>query len=120
MADDHSLEWAMSEEDELFLMANLYPRTTGLPMTVWVGPKAGVQHDVRIKVSQTHGNRMDLRDAAVVAVRPKPRLLHGRLKSADLDVVQRWIALNEAAIIAHWNGETDGAELATQLRAVAS
>jgi hypothetical protein len=24
------------ESDELFEMANLFPRTTGLPMTVWV------------------------------------------------------------------------------------
>jgi hypothetical protein len=27
------------ETDELFEMANLFPRTTGLPMTVWVSPR---------------------------------------------------------------------------------
>ncbi len=36
-------------------MANLYPRTTGLPMTVWVGPRGNARHDVRIKVNMTHG-----------------------------------------------------------------
>ena len=27
-----------------FLMVNLYPRHTGLPMTVWAGPRAGARH----------------------------------------------------------------------------
>jgi len=27
------------QADELFEMANLFPRTTGLPMTVWVSPR---------------------------------------------------------------------------------
>jgi len=39
------------KNDELFEMANLYPRTTGLPMTVWVSPRGNARHDVRIKVN---------------------------------------------------------------------
>src|SRR6266446_5662471 len=36
--------------DELLLMTNLYPVSTGLPMVIWVGPSYdGAQHDVRIK-----------------------------------------------------------------------
>ena len=45
--------------DELFLMTNLFPATSGLPMVVWVGPSYGAPHDVRIKVMQAHGTRMD-------------------------------------------------------------
>jgi hypothetical protein len=30
-------------------MANLFPVTTGLPMTVWVSPRGSAGHDVRIK-----------------------------------------------------------------------
>jgi hypothetical protein len=30
--------------------------------------------------------------------------------------VSQWIALNEAAILDHWNGLTDGAMLVRQLR----
>ncbi len=37
------------ESDELFEMANLFPRTTGLPMTVWVSPRGNARHDVRVK-----------------------------------------------------------------------
>lgn len=45
-----------AEEDDLFEMANLFPRTTGLPMTVWVSPHGNARHDVRVKVNMAHGN----------------------------------------------------------------
>jgi len=107
----------MSEaEDELFLMTNLYPATTGLPMVIWVGPSYGAQHDVRIKVSIAHGQRMDPSNLAVVAVRPTPHLVAGQLSPADLRAVAQWIALNEAAILDHWNGLTDGVQLGRQLQ----
>jgi hypothetical protein len=107
----------MSEvADELFLMTNLYPASTGLPMVIWVGPSYGVGHDVRIKVMQAHGTRMDPGDLAVVAVRPVPRVIAGQLSTADLQAVVRWIALNEKAVLDHWNGHTDGVQLGRQLR----
>jgi hypothetical protein len=60
----------MSEAaDELFLMTNLYPASTGLPMVIWVGPSYGAPHDARIEVMQAHGTRMDPSNLAVVAVR---------------------------------------------------
>jgi hypothetical protein len=105
-------------EDELFLMTNLFPATTGLPMVIWVGPSYGAQHDVRIKVMQTHGARMDPGDLAVVAVRPTPHLVAGHLSPADLRAVSAWIALNASAILEHWNGLSDGVQLGRQLRSL--
>jgi hypothetical protein len=102
--------------DELFLMTNLFPATTGLPMVVWVGPSYGAPHDVRVKVMQGHGTRMDPGNLAVVALRPRPHVVAGRLLAADLRAVTQWIALNETAILDHWNGLTDGAQLAQQLK----
>ena len=102
--------------DELFLMTNLFPATTGLPMVVWVGPSYGAPHDVRVKVMQAHGTRMDPGNLAVVALRPQPHLVAGRLSAADLRALTQWIAVNERAILDHWNGLTDGAQLAQQLR----
>jgi hypothetical protein len=58
------------DADELFEMANLFPRTTGLPMTVWVGPRGDARHDVRVKVNMTHGDQMNIANTAVVGVRP--------------------------------------------------
>ena len=55
--------------DELFLMTNLFPATTGLPMVVWVGPSYGAPHDVRVKVMQAHGTLIVL--SSVAAERPR-------------------------------------------------
>jgi hypothetical protein len=49
-----------TETNELYEMATLYPRTTGLQMTVCVGPRGNARHDVRIKVNMTHGNHMTI------------------------------------------------------------
>lgn len=106
----------VEDEDFGFRMANLYPRTTGLPMTVWAGPKGGARHDIRIKVCMVPGDIMHWDQLATAAVRPEPRLLHGDLSSRDFALVTEWIRLNEAALLAHWNGETDAAELAMSLR----
>ncbi len=92
-------------------MANLYPRTTGLPMTVWVGPRGNARHDVRIKVNMTHGNQMNIDNTAVVAVRPSPHVIAGHLPREDERAVAAWITLNTDAIVAYWNGDIDTLEL---------
>jgi hypothetical protein len=104
------------ERDELFEMANLYPRTTGLPMTVWVSPRGNARHDVRIKVNMTHGNQMTVDNTAVVAVRPVPHLIAGRLSVDDERAVFDWIALNATAIIGYWDGDIDTVQLSQLLR----
>ena len=107
----------MNETEDLTLMTNLYPRTTGLPMVVRVGPSYGAPpHDARIKVMQVHGTRMDPGKLAVVALRPAPHIVAGHLSARDLQAVGQWISLNESAILDHWNGLTDDVELAQRLR----
>jgi hypothetical protein len=102
--------------NELFEMANLYPRTTGLPMTVWVGPRDNARHDVRIEVNMSHGNQMNVDNTAVVGVRPTPHLIAGRLSSQNQRLVFEWVGLNAAAIIAYWDGDIDTAELIQALK----
>ena len=104
------------ESDELFEMANLYPRSTGLPMTVWVSPRGSARHDVRIKVNMTHGNQMTVDNTAVVAIRPVPHLIAGRLSMDDERAVFDWIALNATAIIGYWDGDIDTVQLSQLLR----
>ena len=111
------LEDGQATED-LFEMANLYPRTTGLPMTVWVSPRGGARHDARVKVSRSGGERVELEDTAVVAIRPEPALLEGDLGSADLAAVVRWIVLNRDILLAYWDGAADTADLIQRLRRV--
>lgn len=106
------------EETDLFEMSNLYPKHTGLPMTVWVGVKGDARHDVRVKVCRTHGNHMDIHDTAVVSVRPTPELIEGPLRTADLKAVQAWIALNADVLIGHWDGVLDSIDLAQSLKKI--
>ena len=102
--------------DNLDLMTNLYPRTTGLPMVIWVGPSYGAGHSARIKVMQRHGQQMDPGDLAVVALQPQPHVVAGRLAAADLQLVSQWLTLNHDAVLDHWNALIDEFELGQRLR----
>lgn len=102
-------------EDELFLMVNLYPKNTGLLMTVWAGP-GDHTHAPRIKVNMAHGDRMNPANTAVVSLLPTPHLVEGDLSAQDFNAVSAWIALNLDALLAHWRGEIDGVDMAARTR----
>lgn len=104
------------DEDDPFAMANLPLHLTGLPMVVWASQRMGLPHDIRIKVMQTHGPRMDPGDLAVVAVRPTPRLAAGHLSPVDLRAVSNWIRLNEAVLIDYWEERIYTDELLRRLQ----
>jgi hypothetical protein len=104
-----------SDADELFEMANLFQRTTGLPITVWVSPRGNARHDVRVKVNMTHGDHMNIANTAVVGVRP--HVIAGHLLPDDQRAVFDWISLNAAAIVEYWDGRIDTIELGKLLKA---
>ena len=104
------------EPEDLFEMANLYPSTTGLPMTVWVSPRGNAHHELRVRVNVTHGNQIDIADTAVVAVRPTPCVIAGQLSPAGAQAVFRWISLNTDALVAYWEGQIDTARLCQMLK----
>ena len=106
----------LADDLDLFEMANLYPRTTGLPMTVWISPRGGAKHDARVKVNPVHGNSMDLSQAVTVAIRPFPHEAHGQLLSSpDFAKVKNWIELNQAALLEFWDGKIDTSEVLARL-----
>jgi hypothetical protein len=113
---------AVPEEDvesdprDLFEMANLYPDTTGLPMTVWVSPRGNARHDVRVKVNTTHGNQMNIANTTLVGVRPTPHVIAGQLSPADVQAVFQWVALNTDALVAYWDGLIDTARMIQALK----
>jgi hypothetical protein len=108
-----------TESDDQFEMANLYPRDTGLPMTIWVSPRGRARHDARIKVCLTPGDRMDATNTAVVAIRPTPRLIGGALPARDFDLVANWIARNAEALIDYWNGTLSTVEFVQRMERLA-
>lgn len=105
-------------DDDDFLMANLRPADTGLPMVVWLSEPGYAQHDVRIKVSQAHGPRIDPTNTATVAIRPTPRLIVGRLSPADMRAVSQWIQLNQAVILDYWNSAISAREMLQRVQAL--
>ena len=110
----------MSEvEDELFLMTNLYPATTGLPMVIWVGPSYGAPHDVGVKVMQHPRETRATSPSSGIQHADADRLV-AATSPADLRPSQ-WLALNQVAILDHWNRaygrRADGAAIADAVAA---
>jgi hypothetical protein len=106
------------EADELYVMTNLYPASTGLPMTVWVSPRGRARHAARIKVNMAYGPRMTIGNTAVVRLQPVPKLLAGQLSAADRQALFQWIAINEATLLDFWHGRIDGIGLGQRLRPI--
>ncbi len=115
-AKSASPESASSDTEDIFHMTNLPPRLTGLPMSIWVRPRGNARHDVRIKVNMSHGRQMSIDNTAVVAIRPEPQVLAGRLNLQDARLVAEWIKLNAEAVVGYWNEELDTDELLERLK----
>ena len=94
------------ELEDLYLMSNLPPVLTGLPFVVWISPKGGARHDVRVKVSA--GPRAKPGEFITVAVRPKIKVIgEHSMSAAQLALLSRWIELNQDALVAFWDGDIE-------------
>ena len=90
-------------------MVNMPRRYTGLPMVVWCSPR-NAPHDVRVKVSPVHGDRMIEAQAISIALRPEPHYPaeeQRRLPAADFEPVAAWLQRNRDLLVAYWNFEID-------------
>jgi len=81
-----------AQKDDLYEMANLYPRHTGLPVTVWVSVKGGARHAARVKVWRRPGDKMDASDTASVGIQPTPQLVAGTLEPVIEVMVLQWVS----------------------------
>ena len=99
---------AEPEGEGLFEMANLSPKRTGLPFVVWISPKAGAPHDVRVKVSQ--GPKVHVSELISVAIRPDVRVVVGEMNAHDLALLREWVDLNRDVIIKYWDGDIEYTE----------
>ncbi|MBI4084102.1 MAG: hypothetical protein HY423_15975 [Candidatus Lambdaproteobacteria bacterium] len=109
---------ALEQSDDLYEMANIRPKNSGLPMTIWVSERGRARHAPRIKVSLRHGSKMDIGNTVPVTIEDDPKVIGGRLTREDLDAVQRYILLNRDTLLDYWNGEIDTVELVGRLRRV--
>lgn len=97
------------ETESLFEMANLSPKRTGLPFVVWISPKAGAPHDVRVKISK--GPKVHATELISVTVCPDVRVVGaGKMSAHDLDRLRKWIELNKDVIVKYWDGDIEYTE----------
>ena len=96
---------AAPTQDELFEMANLSSKRTGLPFMVWISTKEGTQHDVRVEVSK--GRKVQPSEWVSVALRPTVRVVGGEMSGHDLTLLKKWIELNRDVIIKYWDGDIE-------------
>jgi hypothetical protein len=101
-----------------FEMANLRPKSTGLPMVILVSEKGRSQHGPRIKVSLRHGDRMDALNTMTVTIEDEPQLIGEGIPVQDLEAIRRYISLNKHTLLGYWNGEIDTVELVANLKPV--
>jgi hypothetical protein len=107
---------SLSNDVDLFLMANLTFKRTGLPFVVWISPRGNARHDVFIKVSP--GPRMTS-EMASVAIRPEVRVIDGEMETQDLALLRRWVELNRDVLIRYWDGDIEFTEDAlAELRSI--
>ncbi len=100
---------------DLYEMANLYPRETGLAGTVWVSPRGRARRAARIKVCRLDGDGIVPSNTASVRIQPQPKLVEGELPAEWFEPVARWITLNRDALLDYWNGTIGTTELSTRL-----
>jgi hypothetical protein len=97
------------ESEDFFEMANLSPKRTGLPFVVWISPKAGAPHDLRVKVSR--GPKVLPGQLISVAIRPNIHVVgSGNMSPQDLALLKKWIELNYDVIVKYWDGEIEYTE----------
>ncbi|NJO61095.1 MAG: hypothetical protein HC836_23375 [Richelia sp. RM2_1_2] len=96
------------EPTDFFEMANLSSRKTGLPFIVWVSPRGGAKHDVRVKITTSPQASADWE--AVVALRPEIKIVSGTLSKIHFDALKNWLELNYDTIVAFWDGSIEYTE----------
>ena len=98
-------------------MANLRPSDTGLPVFIWVDEMGGyrkTKHSIpRLKIAIDDPSNQ----VAVLSISPTPKVLEGDIKSG-LDEIKKWITLNHALLMKHWDGNISTAELFKKLKRV--
>jgi len=95
----------LENSEELFEMANLFSKHTGLPFVVWISYKGGAKHDIRVKVSP--GPKALRSEMVSVAIRPNVHVVEGQTSAGDLALLTKWVTLNHEALVKYWDGEID-------------
>ena len=92
------------QEIDMFLLASLWPKETGLPTTIWIEERSDTPKDkqgpkIRVMI---HPGKKDIRETAVVTLEKPPRLI-GRLDPKYFVEAKEFIELNRKPLMDYWN-----------------
>ena len=95
-----------TRELDLYAMANLQPKTTGLPMTVYISNRTA-GHEPRVAISQQHGDQTNASDLFFMTIEDNPRII-GKLagiRVSDLMKVHQLLMANRGLLLHYWYQE---------------
>lgn len=101
---------------KLWEMANLRPKTTGLPMVIWVKPKTTEKHGPRLKVQLSHGSKVKEGEWVSVTIENEPKVIGKGLKDSDFNLVSAFIITNKDGLLKLWKDQIDPVEFAKGIK----
>lgn len=106
---------------DLFEMANLFPATTGLPVTIWVSSEGSngrqFPQGPGIKVGNSPES-IDIGVSVSVSIAMKPVIHDGRLPKVVYDAVKKFIRKNMECLLDYWYGKIDTKQLLERIKKV--
>ncbi len=104
-------------EDELFEMANISPRQTGLTRRIWISVNVRQQHHrPMLKVEGSDGNFYP------VSIDEPVKFLAGwppGWSAAEFRDLQHFVGLNRNLLLAYWDDEIDTQQALSQTQSIA-
>ena len=104
---------------EMYEMANLRSRLTGLPVTIYVTLGGDeIQHAARIKVSSLYGDKMRKDAMFSMTISNSPEVIGdaGEIKSQDIKEIKQFIIKNREMLQALWDDEAGIEDLVDVIR----
>lgn len=90
-----------TRELDLYAMANLQPKTTGLPMTVYISNRTA-GHEPRVVISQQHGDQLISSDLSFMTIKDNPRIIGKLAGIRNLMKVHQLLMANQGLLLHYW------------------
>lgn len=93
----------------LFFVASLRPRRTGLSFVVYVSPRGHVAHGPRIKASNKYGEKASEGDWFTITIEDQPQVIGDStgLKRHDVQMAKKWVQVNKDELLKIWEDDVD-------------
>lgn len=107
--------------DEILIcaMSNLRPKTTNLPMVIWILSKTGKEkHGPRIKAQNHYGDKIESGSWFSLTIDDSPKVTGDTkdISSKDITKIKKFIIQNKDILLQHWNLDIDTNELFKKLK----